>query len=40
MTFFKTPKLDSRDQDPGLGAASESVDGELTDDDGEGKGED
>ena len=40
MTFFKTPKLDSRDQDPGLEAASESVDGELTNDDGEGKGED
>jgi hypothetical protein len=40
VTFFKTPKCDPSDQDPDLGAASESVDGELTDDDGEDTGED
>ena len=39
VTFVKTPKCVPRDQDPGLGAASESVDEELTDDDGEDKGE-
>jgi len=35
--FFKTLKHDPRDKDPSLGAASESVDGEYGDDNGDGK---